>query len=330
MNQLNICWGLLGTGAVTEVKSGPGLYKSPNSVLEGVYNRTKEKALRFAFRHGVPKVFNSIEEMLEDKYIDIIYIATPPHTHCEFALQCLEAGKAVYIEKPLTLTYAQALEIDAKARQKKLPTYAAFYRRGLQKFISIKELLESGQIGKVRMIRVTHWEKPTDEEKNGELTWRLQKEFSGGGKFWDLAVHTLDILEFYFGKMTSFEGKVLNQGGYYEVDDTVTATFSYENGVVGIGSWCFAADKNLEEVVIVGDKGNLRFSIFGKEAVILDKRGEFELFNYRMPNHIAMPYQAAIVRELLDMGKSNADWSQALDVMKWIDRLYSNQGQNGI
>ena len=74
--------------------------------------------------------------------------------------------------------------------------------------------------------------------------------------------------------------------------------------------------------MVVGSKGNLRFSVFGKEAIILEKRGEFEMFNYRMPNHMAMPYQAGIIRELLDMGQSNADWEQALDVIRWVDRLY--------
>lgn len=322
MDKLNICWGLLGTGDVTKIKSGPGLYKNPNSILEGVYNRTKEKAMQFAFRHGVPKVFDSVEEMLKDEYIDIIYIATPPYTHYEFAMQCLEAGKAVYIEKPITMNYEEALAIDAKAKEKNLPVYAAFYRRGLQKFIGIKELLDSGQIGAIRMVRVTHWAEPTEEEKRGELTWRLQKEMSGGGKFWDLAVHTLDILEFFFGKMTSFEGKVVNQGGYYEIDDTVITTFQYENGIVGTGSWCFVSDKNVEEVFIAGEKGNLRFSVFGREAVILEKNGELEMINYRFPTHIAMPYQGSIVKELLDMGSSNANWEQAMDVMKWIDHLY--------
>lgn len=322
MDRLNICWGLVGVGDVTEVKSGPGLYKNPNSILEGVYNRTPEKARKFAFRHGVPKVFNTLEELLEDKYIDIVYIATTPDTHYGFALQCLKAGKAVYIEKPLTLTYAQALEIDALAKEKGLPAYVAFYRRGLPKFLGIKNLLDTGQIGAVRMVRVTHWAKATEEEKRGEITWRLQKEISGGGKFWDLAVHTLDILEFYFGKMTAFDGIVTNQGGYYEVDDTVSTSFQYENGVVGTGSWCFVADKNVEEVVIIGEKGSIRFSVFGKEGVILEKNGEFELFNFKTPNHIAMPYQASIVRELMYMEKSNANWEEALDLMKWMDKLY--------
>ncbi|MDO4765493.1 MAG: Gfo/Idh/MocA family oxidoreductase [Eubacteriales bacterium] len=323
MDRLNICWGLVGAGNVTEVKSGPGLYKNPNSVLEGVYNRTKERAIKFAYQHGVPKVFDTLEDLLADEYIDIVYIATPPHTHHPFAMKCLEAGKAVYIEKPLTLTYAEALEIDTKAKEKGLPTYAAFYRRALPKFIGIKNILDSGQIGAIRMVRITHWAKATEQEKKGEITWRLQKEFSGGGKFWDLAVHSLDILEFYFGKMTSFEGSVANMGGYYDVDDTVSATFRYENGVLGCGSWCFVSDKDVEEIVIIGEKGSLRFSVFGKEGVILEKNGEFELFHYKMPNHIAMPYQASIVRELLDIEKSNANWEQALDLMKWIDKLYN-------
>ena len=324
MNQLNICWGLLGISDATEIKSGPGLYKNPNSVLEGVYDQEKEKALRFAFRHGAAKVFESVEDMLADPYIDIVYIATPPDTRCRLALQCLEAGKAIYIESPLALSYEQALAIDAAAKEKKLPVYAALYRRGLPKFISIKELLVSGQIGDVRMIRVTHWTKPAAEKPKPE---DMALSATGGSKFWRLGIQTLDILEFYFGKITFFEGQVLKQGGGQSLaDDTVTASFGHESGAVGIGSWCYAADKDQEEIVIAGSKGNLRFSVFGKEAVILEKRGEFEMFNYRMPNHIAMPYQAGIIRELLDMGKSNADWEQALDAIKWVDRLYAKQG----
>lgn len=318
MNRLNICWGLLGVSDATEIKSGPGLYKNPNSVLEGVYDQNKEKALRFAFRHGAAKAFESVEDMLADQYIDIVYIAAPADMRCALALQCLEAGKAVYIENPIALSYEQALAIDAKAKAEKLPAYAALYRRGLPKFMNIKNLLTSGQIGDIRMIRVTHWAKPTEGEKKGEA----MPQFQGGDKFWRLGIETLDILEFYFGKMTDFTGQVFNQGGSDPTGDTITATFRHENGAVGTGSWCYAADKDQEEVMIVGSKGNLRFSVFGKEAVILEKRGEFEMFNYRMPNHIAMPYQAGIVRELLDMGESNADWEQALDVIKWVDRLY--------
>ncbi len=318
MNRLNICWGLLGISDATEIKSGPGLYKNPNSVLEGVYDQDKEKALRFAFRHGAAKVFESVEDMLADQYIDIVAIATPVDTRCTLALQCLEAGKAVYIENPIALSYEQALAIDAKAKEAKLSAYAALYRRGLPKFINIKNLLASGQIGDIRMIRVTHWAKPAEAEARGEAMPQLQ----GGGKFWQLGMETLDILEFYFGKMTDFTGRVFHQGGSDQAGETVTAIFRYENGAVGTGSWCYAADKDQEEVIIVGSKGNLRFSIFGKEAVILEKRGEFEMFNYRMPNYIAMPYQASIVRELLDMGESNADWEQALDVMKWVGQLY--------
>ena len=318
MNRLNICWGLLGISDATEIKSGPGLYKNPNSVLEGVYDPDKEKALRFAFRHGVSKAFESVDALLADPYIDIVYIAAPAEMRCTLALRCLDAGKAVYIESPIAVSYEQALAIDAKAKEKKLPAYAALYRRGLPKFINVKELLESGQIGDVRMIRVTHWTKPIETPKSDELPARLQ----GSSKFWQLAVETLDLLESYFGKIVDFSGQVFNQSDHYLTDDTVTATFRHESGAIGVGSWCYAADKDHEEVMVVGSKGNLRFSVFGKEAIILEKRGEFEMFNYRMPNHMAMPYQAGIIRELLAMGQSNADWEQALDVIRWVDRLY--------
>mgnify|MGYP001453282255 CR=1 FL=1 len=107
-----IHWAMIGTGDVTEKKSGPGFYKAKNSVLYGVTNRTLAKAEDYAKRHHVEKVFASVDDLLADPKVDAVYIATPPGSHKDYALRCAEAGKVCYIEKPIALTYNEALEIS--------------------------------------------------------------------------------------------------------------------------------------------------------------------------------------------------------------------------
>lgn len=318
-----INWGMIGCGQVTEVKSGPGLYKSLNSKLYGLYNRNYDKAVDYANRHPVQNVFENLDEMLSDENIDIVYIATPPSSHKEFALKCIKYGKIPYIEKPIANTYEEALEIEKAALDANLPVYVAFYRRGAEKFIEIKKLLESGVIGNVRHISIIQ-NQPVqlDELDSNSLPWRVKKEISGGGKFLDMAVHVFDILQFMFGKLKNIDADLKNLGGYYDVDDMVTAKFEFENGVVGSGSWCYVADSNLDRVEIFGDKGHMTFSGLGLDSFILRIGDVEKLYNFEVPENVSMPYQQSIVNELLGMSKSNADFSHALNISKLTDEIY--------
>jgi predicted dehydrogenase len=109
----NVNWGMIGCGQVTEVKSGPGLYKSENSSLIGVYNIDFEHALDYIRRHNVEKAYRTVEELLSDPQVDIVYVATPPKFHYQYAMDILRAGKIPYIEKPVATNYEQSLEIKA-------------------------------------------------------------------------------------------------------------------------------------------------------------------------------------------------------------------------
>ncbi len=164
MKEVN--WGMIGCGNVTEVKSGPGLYKSENSNLIGVYSRSFEKAKDYAKRHNIENVYESVEDLLANPNIDIVYIATPPISHKEYAIACLKANKIPYIEKPVTIKYEDALEIKALSEKLNIPAYVAYYRRGNEKYIKIKELLDKGVIGNVRYVYATQIMKLEENEKS--------------------------------------------------------------------------------------------------------------------------------------------------------------------
>ena len=315
-----INWGVIGTGDVMEVKSGPGLSKAEGSQLYGVFNRSHDKAIDYAKRHGISRVFASADELIESSHIDVVYIATPPVSHRDYAIAALHADKIPYIEKPLTMTYAEALDIQTIAKKKQLPVYVAFYRRGLEKFLTIKQLIEDGVLGTIRYATITQTAPITcNYSANSNLPWRVIPEISGGGLFMDIGSHVLDSLMLLFGEFDHMSGQALNVGGYYTAEDTVCACFQFKNGVVGTGQWCFVADEFTNMVEIVGDKGRIEYDGLSAKRFTLTLNGEPKIFEFEQPQHIAMPYQQAVVNELLGKGKSQASFDHAVNLMKMMD-----------
>lgn len=314
-------WGMIGTGSVTEVKSGPGFYKSEDSELCGVYNRNIEKAKDWVNRHGIKKVYSSVEEMLKDD-IDAVYIATPPNVHKKYAIMCIEAGKIPYIEKPMALDYNECVDILEKSKKYNIPVYTAFYRRGLEKYLKIKELLDQEVLGKVRYAEVRQIMKPeaSDFLKENQA-WRVKKEVTGGGKFIDMGVHVLDILDYFFGHIVETKGVAKNLGGLYDVEDTVSASFVFENGVVGNGMWCYVADHEEEYIKIVGDKGYMIFEGLGYGDVSIYKDYQVETLKFIAPEHVAQPYIQMVVREILGVEKSTANILSSANVTKVTDEV---------
>ncbi|WP_207795858.1 Gfo/Idh/MocA family protein [Sphingobacterium haloxyli] len=99
--------------------------------INGFTSRTREKAVDYARRHGVPNVYSDVAALLTDSAIDIVYIATPPGTHKEYALQVIQAGKPVYVEKPTAMSLAEAKEMYDTAKRRGVPIFVACYRRAL-------------------------------------------------------------------------------------------------------------------------------------------------------------------------------------------------------
>jgi predicted dehydrogenase len=302
MNQVN--WGIIGCGDVTEQKSGPAFNKIEGSKLIAVMRRDREKAADYARRHHVSKFYDN-DDLINDPEINAIYIATPPSSHKEYTLKAALAGKHVYVEKPMALNHQECLEMIKACESAQVKLFVAYYRRCLPNFLKVKELIDAGAIGDIRMVNLNLYLPFLNIDKKN-LPWRLIPEFSGGGLFYDLAPHQLDILDYFFGpiKLDSINGLVLNQAGLYNVEDIVTANFCFESGVMGCGSWCFSADENGRKdfVEILGSRGRIEFSTFDFAPIKLIKNNEVKEITYTMPEHIQMPFIQTIVDELLGKG----------------------------
>lgn len=293
-----IKWGIVGCGDVTEVKSGPAFQKVANSELVAVMRRDAAKASDYATRHAVPNWYANADLLINDPGVNAIYVATPPDTHAFYAKKAIKAGKPVYIEKPMGLTYAECVEVNELAAQKKVPVFVAYYRRKLPGFIKVKELIEAGAIGEVRLVILQLFKHAQEDSTN--LPWRVDPAVAGGGHFYDLASHQFDYLLYLFGAIKSINSVVDNQAGNYSAEDILSVAFQFEKGVVGSGSWCFNSSKinDRDTIEIIGTKGRIEFSTFGFIPIKLVTESGTEEFDFQKPEHVQFNLIEQIVNDL--------------------------------
>ena len=237
-----IRWGIIGCGDVAEVKSGPGFQKAEHSSLVAVMRRNGALARDYAQRHGVPRWYDNAEALIHDPDVDAVYIATPPAFHKDYTLLSAQAGKPVYVEKPMAFNFEECQTMIQACRAAGVPLFVAYYRRALARFLKLKELVDAQAIGDVCFVNVTLYQPLAREELSPQtLPWRVIPELAGGGRFVDLASHMLDFLDFLLGPIRVAHGIASNQAHKYPAEDIVTGTFVFESGVHGVGIWCFSA-----------------------------------------------------------------------------------------
>jgi predicted dehydrogenase len=304
MNKVN--WGIIGCGDVTELKSGPAFNKVAGSKLVAVMRRSDEKVKDYALRHKVPLFFTDADALINHPDINAVYVATPPDTHSLYAMKAMEAGKPVYVEKPMAANYAQCLEmLDVSARTK-VPLFVAYYRRTLPGYLKVKELIETGVIGRPISVSIDLFRPPLATElQGGDGWWRVNPYKGGAGIFFDLASHQFDFLDFIFGPITDFRGFARNVGGYYGAEDTVVASFVHANGVVGTGKWCFATDgaSKRDVIEIIGTKGRIVFTGFDHSPIKLFTEGGNIDFPYLNPENI----QYNLIKQVVEAIQGHGD-----------------------
>ncbi len=296
-------WGIIGCGDVTEKKSGPGFQKANNSELVAVMRRSSKLAEDYAKRHNVSKWYNNSDELINDPDVNTVYIATPPSSHMKYTIDTAKAGKPVYVEKPMAMSYKECQMMIKACEDAKVPLFVAYYRRALPTFLKIKSLIDEKAIGDLLCVNIRYYAKPGEKDKN-EANWRVNPDIAGCGYFCDLASHMFDLLQYYFGDIISVKGLIANQGKQYKAEDMVTAVFNFENGVQGAGTWCFNADENLDRTEIIGTKGKIIYPTFTGEPFRLIKDIKIEEFDIGFPLHVQQPLIQTVVDDLLGIGRS--------------------------
>ncbi len=320
-----ISWGFIGCGEVTEKKSGPAFGAVEGSHIEAVMSRNEEKTRAYAERHGIKKWYTDAVQLVNDPEVNAVYIATPPSSHATFAIMALRAGKPCYVEKPLAASYEDCLRVNRISEQTGVPCFVAYYRRYLPYFAKVKELIDDGSLGKVLNVQLQFSVPPRDLDYDvaHQLPWRLQPDISGGGYFYDLAPHQIDMLHHLFGVITRAHGYPSNRAHLYEAEDTISAVFMFANGIPGSASWCFAAHESAKEdaITVIGDRGSLRFSIFSYAPIHLVNYEGVRDIAVKNPEHVQLPIIKSVIEHLQGKGQCEATSVSATPVNRVLDRI---------
>ena len=315
-------WGIVGCGDVTEVKSGPGFSRAENSSLVSVMRRNGDLARDYAERHGVGKWTDDAARLIGDDEVDAVYVATPPSTHKEFVLMCAAAGKPVLVEKPMAMDSGEAQEMADACKGAGVPLFVAYYRRALPIYLKVKEIIDSGLIGEARCVHISHFERAPENGFDADgIPWRMRPEVGGGGIFVDIGCHAFDLVDFIFGPVVGVSGFAANLSGLYPAEDTVSASFVCESGVHGSGEWNFTAGRDIEETRVVGTHGDVTFSIFTPNPIVVTTPDGKTQFDIGYPKHVHEPLIQTVVNDLLGKGVCASTAESGMRATKVIDAV---------
>ena len=291
-----IGWGFIGCGEVTEKKSGPAFNEVPGSSVVAVMSRNEAKAKSYAKRHNIKRWYTDPQELIDDPNVNAVYIATPPSSHATFAIMAMKAGKPVYIEKPLAASYEDCARINRISEITGVPCFVAYYRRYLPYFQKVKSIINSGTIGTIVNVQIRFSVPPRDLDYQDahNLPWRLQPDIAGGGYFYDLAPHQLDLLQDIFGVITRAHGYCSNRAHLYKAEDCIE---------------------------VIGDKGMLSFSVYNYDPIqVVTSAGRTNIV-VPNPSYVQLPIIRSVIEHLQGIGVCQCTSVSATPVNWVMDRI---------
>ncbi len=252
--------GVIGLGGVAQLVHLPNLAKISGADLTAVAEVNKNRLLTISDKFHVKEKYISYKEMLEKSEIDAVIIATPTSTHTEIAIDCLNAGKDVLVEKPLARTYAEAKKIVDAAKKNKKKIMVGMNLRYRPDTMLLRSFINTKEIGEPFYVKCGWIRKQSSSEK-----WFTKKEQSGGGVIFDLGIHLLDLALWLldYPEITS----VSSQNFYHNtksVEDTSISCIKCDNSaVINMEvSWSLPVEKDHFFLDVYGTKGSFSSNPF--------------------------------------------------------------------
>lgn len=299
MKKLN--WGILGTGWIA-TEMGDALNRV-NGEIYAVCDVTLEAAQKYADKYGVKKAYGSADEMIADENVDIVYIATPHNLHYRFLIQALKANKHVFCEKAITVNDAQLEEAVAIAKEKNLVICDGVTLFHMPLFKKLKEIVDSGVIGPVKMVQVNF-----GSCKEYDVTNRFFSKELAGGALLDIGVYATSFARYF---MSSKPNTVLTTANYFEtgVDETSGIILRNPEGQMAVMALTMRA-KQPKRGVVAGELGYIEVNNY--------PRGDQATITYTSDGHV----------EKIELGET----SKALDyeVLDMQDYVLNHGGQENL
>jgi predicted dehydrogenase len=268
MSSLN--FGFIGAGQISH-HSVPCINGHPHAKVTAAQDTNRTRLDELCAAHGIAKSYATADELFADRDIDAVYIATPNKFHVPLAVQALEAGKHVILEKPFAMNHAEALEAAEAARKNGRVLTLGMNQRFGQAPQTLRELVKAGMLGEIYHAKA-FWFRRSGIPRLG--TWFGNRELAGGGCLYDIGVHFLDLslylmdnfepVSVFGSTYTKFGHRGLGEGGWgksdraeipFDVEDFATGLVRFANGAtvsLDVAWACHAEDENRADVHLYG------------------------------------------------------------------------------
>lgn len=313
--------GIIGAGWIAD-KMAEALSPLSDYCVYAIASRSLEKAAAFAERWNIAKVYGSYEEMLDDKDVDLVYIATPHSHHFPHAMLALEHGKHVLVEKAFTANAPEAETLIRTAREKGLFITEAIWTRYMPLSHKVKEIMESGIIGEPRLLTATLCYMMEFKE-------RILRPDLCGGALLDLGVYALNFARMYFG--TDIVKTVSNcQLGKTGMDMQECISLCFADGKMAnlqAGTLCL----NDRQGIINGTEGYIRVDNINCPELIEVYRNYELVARYERPAEMVNGYEYQVYecRRCIEEGLAESPMmphEETLSIMRQMDALRKEWG----
>lgn len=317
-------WAVLGCGKIAR-KFSSDLKLLPQARLYATASRDLSRAREFAEEFGFQKAYGSYEEMVADPLVDIVYIATPHSFHREHAMLCMNHGKAVLCEKAFAINSSEVRDMIGCAQKNGTFLMEAFWTRFQPAFQKAVELIGSGELGKLMMVRSDFaFNSPKDPLK------RLYNMDLGGGSLLDIGIYPVFAALFTLGKPSAI--KTMAGFSPTGIEETILMSFKYPGGEMASLSSSFASYSSVQTEFWC-QKGYVRLSKrwHARTQVVVWKEGEEgeQILSPQPFEGLGYNLEAAHVMDCLDAGKTESDLmplSFSLHLMEVLDQIRKDAG----
>ena len=315
-----IRWGILGTGAIADVFTADLLLLDGHEVA-AVGSRSAATAEAFAARHGIGRAHGSYAALAADADVDVVYVATPHPLHFEPARMCLEAGRAVLVEKPLTTCAADAERLAALARGRGVFAMEAMWSRFSPLTRRLHDLVGEGAIGEVTAVYADFATAPPFDPEH-----RLWSPGLGGGALLDLGCYVLSLTWPLLGPPDTVLATAAPAPT--GVDANTGILLGYDSGAVAL-LHCGLTGESPHTATVVGTKGRIELAapFYRPESLTLTRTGEEpETFTADLPGS-GYTFQAEEVARCLRAGLTESPLlplDESVAVLGVIDRIFAS------
>lgn len=319
---VKVRWGILSTANIGQKRVIPAIQQSSNGSVAAIASRDIERARQTAAELNIPRAYGSYEELLADPEIDAIYNPLPNNMHAPWSIKAAEAGKATLCEKPLASDAAEAQQIVDVFDEQGVLLAEAFMYRFHPRTRMIKQLIDEGALGSIRIMHASFTFWMTPERRVDDI--RLQKEMAGGALM-DVGCYCVNMMRLMTGE-EPLRATAQARWGNSGVDEAMVGTLEFPSGALGHFDCGFdSVFENAYE--IRGDKGRL----WVEKGFVAEPDAEQVIHVWREDVHeaIVIPgvdHYRLMVEDfagaLLDIREPKYAPQDAVENMRVIDQLY--------